>query len=65
MDVIENYEWFLILLESCKNKGVKLNKEKWKFYFFEVIFIGYVIFEVGLKFDLVGLGDVDYNLSKM
>lgn len=64
-DAIENHEWLLTLLESCKNKGVKLNKEKWKFHLSEVTFIGHVISEAGLKPDLAGLGDADYNLSKM
>ena len=51
-EAIENHDQRLItLLERCKSKGIKLNKEKCKFCLSEVSFMGHVISEEGLKPD--------------
>ena len=51
-EAIENHDQRLItLLERCKSKGIKLNKEKCKFHLSEVSFMGHVISEEGLKPD--------------
>ena len=51
-EAIENHDQRLItLLERCKNKGIKLNKEKCKFRLSEVSFMGHVISAEGLKPD--------------
>ena len=51
-EAIENHDQRLItLLERCKNKGIKLNKEKCKFRLSEVSFMSQVISEEGLKPD--------------
>ncbi|PFX23812.1 Retrovirus-related Pol polyprotein from transposon 17.6 [Stylophora pistillata] len=51
-EAIENYDQRLLaLLERCRNKGIKVNKEKCKFHLSKVSFIGHVRSEDGLKPD--------------
>lgn len=43
---------FIILFERCCEKGVKLNKEKFKLKMIEIFYVGYVLIRDGLKLDL-------------
>ena len=67
-EAIENHDQRLItLLERCKSKGIKLNKEKCKFRLSEVSFTGHVISEEGLKPDpakIQGVQDMPTPESK-
>ena len=51
-EAIENHDQRLkSLFERCRNKGIKLNKEKSKFSLSEVSFMGHIISNEGLKPD--------------
>ena len=51
-EAIENHDQRLkSLFERCRNKGIKLNKEKSKCSLYEVSFMGHIISNEGLKPD--------------
>ena len=56
--IADHDQQLIALLERCRSKGIKLNKEKCKFRLPEVTFMGHVISEEGLKPDPVKLQGV-------
>ncbi len=65
--IADHDQQIIALLERCRSKGIKLNKEKCKFRLPEVTFMGNVISEEGLKPDpakLQGVKEMPTPTSK-